>query len=292
MLTAADECENNDMVITSPLVLIRDWQPRDTIFIRELYERSIRDAGTTSDEMHSSQDADAVTTVHPAVARYLKAQLSGPLRNSDIIASRLQKDARLWVACAGENIIGMVGATTHSSHSASDGGDVVVELQYLCVSPQVRRKGIGSMLCSKVVDYAKYRKEHISCIVLETLPQLAQAVHLYHKLGFQRISERVLGKGTGKFSLLGFELVIHGRTAMMTAPSKVETSKTRSISVTKCGTTDDDRTAKLWKTGQVVLITHAKSGVSSQFLVEVEKVSTVSVLYFTRSEAHNYCLLK
>jgi len=60
-----------------------------------------------------------------------------------------------------------------------------MELKRIFVRPQAQGHGIGTSLVSKLVEWAKelgYKK-----MVLETGELLAESVHVYSKLGFERI---------------------------------------------------------------------------------------------------------
>ncbi|MCR5080055.1 MAG: GNAT family N-acetyltransferase [Treponema sp.] len=63
--------------------------------------------------------------------------------------------------------------------------EITMELKRVFVRPQAQGHGIGTVLVSKLIEWAKelgYKK-----MVLETGALLAESVHVYSKLGFERI---------------------------------------------------------------------------------------------------------
>ena len=68
-------------------------------------------------------------------------------------------------------------------------------IHVLYLIPEVRGKGIGRLLISRCLEFAK--EEGFSKVYIETMPELAQALKLYEKVGF-RYLDGPLGN-TGHF---------------------------------------------------------------------------------------------
>jgi len=65
-------------------------------------------------------------------------------------------------------------------------GDGICELVKMYLLPSARGIGLGKMLMNTCIDFA--RKSGYKQIYLETMPELKQAIGLYKKIGFQRLS--------------------------------------------------------------------------------------------------------
>lgn len=63
------------------------------------------------------------------------------------------------------------------------------DITNVAVSPEYRRKGIGSMLIKKMVESAV--SNHISLLTLEVRRSNIAAQRLYEKFGFEKVGERV-----------------------------------------------------------------------------------------------------
>lgn len=63
------------------------------------------------------------------------------------------------------------------------------ELAKLAVSPEVRGKGIGTILCETAIDKAK--QMNARALFLESNTLLRPAIHTYRKLGFRELAEYV-----------------------------------------------------------------------------------------------------
>lgn len=66
-------------------------------------------------------------------------------------------------------------------------GEKVYELIKMGVSPTAQGKGIGTMLMTSCIEFAK--KKNAKLITLETAVPLKAAIHLYEKFGFIKTSE-------------------------------------------------------------------------------------------------------
>ena len=65
-------------------------------------------------------------------------------------------------------------------------GDTTCELVKMYLLPSARGIGLGKMLMNKCIDFA--RESGYIEIYLETMPELSQAIGLYEKVGFERLS--------------------------------------------------------------------------------------------------------
>jgi len=61
------------------------------------------------------------------------------------------------------------------------------ELKRLYVKPEYRRQGIAEALLDRIIEEA--RESGYSCMVLDTMPGLKEAIRLYEKKGFYRIGK-------------------------------------------------------------------------------------------------------
>jgi len=83
--------------------------------------------------------------------------------------------------------------------------DETAEIRRMRVHPDYRRRGIGSMLVDRLVDFARSRG--FKRIILYTTDRQRPAIALYRKKGFRlRDSERLFYEETGRFTLMTFEL--------------------------------------------------------------------------------------
>lgn len=67
------------------------------------------------------------------------------------------------------------------------------ELVKLYLSGEYRGKGLGKLLMQKSMDAA--REMGYTSLYLESIPALNQAVHLYEKVGFEKIDQRLGDSG-------------------------------------------------------------------------------------------------
>jgi putative acetyltransferase len=65
-------------------------------------------------------------------------------------------------------------------------GDATCELVKMYLLPAARGIGLGRMLMERCIDFA--REQGYKQIYLETMPELSQAIGLYEKVGFDRLS--------------------------------------------------------------------------------------------------------
>ncbi len=84
---------------------------------------------------------------------------------------------RLYLACGGEAIAGCIGLRRIDAQSC--------EMKRLYVRPRFRGRHIGEQLVRRVIDDA--RAIGYARMLLDTLPFLKSAIHMYEKLGFYEI---------------------------------------------------------------------------------------------------------
>ena len=87
-------------------------------------------------------------------------------------------DGRLYLVYCDEKLAGCIGLRKIDSQNC--------EMKRLYVRPQFRGRKIGNLLVEKIIDDAK--KIGYSYMLLDTLPFLKSAIHMYKKYGFYEIS--------------------------------------------------------------------------------------------------------
>lgn len=87
-------------------------------------------------------------------------------------------DGRLYLAYCDEELAGCIGLRKIDSQNC--------EMKRLYVRPKFRGRKIGNLLVEKIIDDAK--KIGYSHMLLDTLPFLKSAIHMYKKYGFYEIS--------------------------------------------------------------------------------------------------------
>ena len=86
-------------------------------------------------------------------------------------------DGRLYLIYCDEKLAGCIGLRKID--------DQICEMKRLYIRPEFRGKKLSSILVEKVIEDAK--KIGYSYMLLETLPFLQSAVHIYKKFGFYEI---------------------------------------------------------------------------------------------------------
>lgn len=86
-------------------------------------------------------------------------------------------DGRLYLAYCGEELAGCIGLRKIDSQTC--------EMKRLYVRPKFRGHRIGHMLIKKIIEDAK--KIGYSQMLLDTLPFLKSAIHMYKQCGFCEI---------------------------------------------------------------------------------------------------------
>lgn len=87
-------------------------------------------------------------------------------------------DVRLYLAYCDEELAGCIGLRKMDSQNC--------EMKRLYVRPAFRGRKIGNLLVEKIIDDAK--KIGYSYMLLDTLPFLKSAIHMYKKYGFYEIN--------------------------------------------------------------------------------------------------------
>lgn len=87
-------------------------------------------------------------------------------------------DGRLYLAYCDEELAGCIGLRKMDSQNC--------EMKRLYVRPVFRGRKIGNLLVEKIIDDAK--KIGYSYMLLDTLPFLKSAIHMYKKYGFYEIN--------------------------------------------------------------------------------------------------------
>ncbi|WP_246142695.1 GNAT family N-acetyltransferase [Nocardioides rubriscoriae] len=132
---------------------------------------------------------------HEAVGRVTVAAyepfLDGPhdpyrVRLADV-AGR-DRDAEVWVAVEGGQVLGNVTVCPPGSPWREVARDGEGEFRMLAVAPQAQRRGVGAALATMVVD--RFRSDGARAVVLSSLEAMAGAHRLYERLGFVRAPDR------------------------------------------------------------------------------------------------------
>lgn len=87
-------------------------------------------------------------------------------------------DGRLYLVYCDEELAGCIGLRKIDSQNC--------EMKRLYVRPKFRGRKIGNLLVEKIIDDAK--KIGYSYMLLDTLPFLKSAIHMYKKYGFYEIN--------------------------------------------------------------------------------------------------------
>ena len=115
----------------------------------------------------------------PAIALLEKLCFSDPWSEKSI-ASEAENPLSYWlVAEMDGKIVGYVGSQT-----VLDAADMM----NLAVSPEYRRQRIGESLVTSLVEYLQ--KNGVLALLLEVRVSNAQAIALYHKMGFEQVGRR------------------------------------------------------------------------------------------------------
>lgn len=120
-----------------------------------------------------SEYTDMLTAGDPSIQKYLAVQHYDEELNH-LEAKYGMPDGRLYLAYYNEEPAGCIGLRKIDGRNC--------EVKRLYVRPAFRGKNIGSLLMKKIMADAK--EIGYSCILLDTLPFLQNAIHMYHKFGF------------------------------------------------------------------------------------------------------------
>ncbi|CAL8340512.1 unnamed protein product [Merluccius merluccius] len=194
-------------------VTIRRYQARDEEMVQSLFSRGIEEHVWPSFTKAMSCPLYLVLTLGLGVAGYLLACGLGALAlvsgwaglvyyccykvYVDFVRQRLQMDMRdivgcymsqpndcFWVAEASgdgkDRVVGMVAVV-----AKENGAERYGELFRMCISPAMRRMGLGYRMTQTVVDFCKQRG--MSKVVLDTTSSQTAGIGLYQKMGFKYV---------------------------------------------------------------------------------------------------------
>lgn len=103
-------------------------------------------------------------------------------------AARRDREAELWVAERGGEVVGTVTLALPGSPWREIGADDEGEFRMLAVSPTARRQGVGEALMGLVMD--RFRSLGFRGVVLSSLAQMTSAHRVYERHGFRRAPDR------------------------------------------------------------------------------------------------------
>lgn len=92
-------------------------------------------------------------------------------------------DSAFWVACLGEQVVGMVGVQRQAEN--------VAEIRRLRVDTAFRRRGVGSLLMEHAVRFCQV-KGYLK-VTLDVLLERGPAIALFEKAGFTLSRTRTAG---------------------------------------------------------------------------------------------------
>lgn len=153
-------------LIQPDVLVIRPIEPRDNAEVKHLVISTLTEFGCVGPGFASSDPEleDLYTAYQPPTGQ--------------------PSDRAYWVIydTAAERVLGGGGFSRLKATTPEQG---ICELQKVYFSPELRGKGFGGKLlrrCIEEAGLAGYREMY-----LETMPQMASAVGLYEKLGFQHL---------------------------------------------------------------------------------------------------------
>lgn len=116
----------------------------------------------------------------PAVAMLESACFSSPWPEEQIhYQAKENPCAYLYVALIDEDIVGYLDFMITFSSATID---------RICVAVEARRKGIATALLEKMFEVLKKQKEAVEYVTLEVRASNEDAIALYEKCGFERIT--------------------------------------------------------------------------------------------------------
>jgi len=141
-----------------------------------------------------SEDIDYLTHLHGVlyVSEYgydqtFEAYVAAGL--AEFLKSFNPKKDRMWLAEVDDQIIGVIAVVRHS--------ELVAQLRWFLVHPDYRRRGLGSKLMKKALEFCKECKYKI--VFLWTTNDLHAAGRLYTCAGFKKVEDKtheIWGKRT------------------------------------------------------------------------------------------------
>jgi GNAT superfamily N-acetyltransferase len=140
-------------------VLIRLAEEKDHVMIREMFSRSMEegrlrgnDTGADIENLHEGYFADDGASA-------------------------------FWVACHGEDVIGMIGVQKTRENTA--------ELRRLFVREAFRRQRVGTMLVEHAIDFCR-RRGYLK-VVLDVVFERSPAIAVLQKFNFTHVRTREIG---------------------------------------------------------------------------------------------------
>lgn len=103
-------------------------------------------------------------------------------------AARRDREAELWVAERGGEVVGTVTLAPEGSAWREIGEPGEGEFRMLAVAPAARRQGVGEALMQLVLD--RFRELGAGAVVLSSLAEMTAAHRVYERLGFRRAPDR------------------------------------------------------------------------------------------------------
>jgi ribosomal protein S18 acetylase RimI-like enzyme len=126
------------------------------------------------------------------------------------------REAELWVADLGGEVVGTVTIALPGSAWQEIAREGEGEFRMLAVSPAARGRGIGDALVGLVVE--RCRAAGCSSIVLSSVTVMRAAHRLYERLGFRRLPDRDWTPVPG-VDLISYGLTLDSRDASADAAS-------------------------------------------------------------------------
>lgn len=118
-------------------------------------------------------------------------------------ADRRHREAEVWVAVDGEEVLGSVTFCRPGTPFAELARDNEGEFRMLAVARAARRRGVAEALVARCVD--RSRELGHDAVVICSMREMSTAHRLYERLGFRRLPERDWSPVPG-IELLGFVL--------------------------------------------------------------------------------------
>jgi ribosomal protein S18 acetylase RimI-like enzyme len=118
-------------------------------------------------------------------------------------AARRAREAEVWVAVDGREVLGSVTYCLPGSTFAELARDNEGEFRMLSVAEAARRRGVAEALVAKCIE--RSRDLGHEAVVLCSMRQMTTAHRLYDRLGFRRLPDRDWSPVEG-VDLLGFIL--------------------------------------------------------------------------------------
>ena len=131
---------------------------------------------------------DAIGAVTAAAYEGFLDGPGDPYRERLLDVAARDREAEVWVAVDGPDVLGNVTVCPPGSPWCELAGDGEGEFRMLAVSPAAQGRGVGRALAGLVVD--RFRADGARAVVLSSLPAMTAAHALYERLGFTRLAGR------------------------------------------------------------------------------------------------------